>query len=264
MTLAMRTVFWLSCLVLYPQAAAHAQDKAVLVPICKPILADPGCGGFLAATSGFKAHSGNLVVAQQSPGAARDNARFIIFLHTGAGPRGPAEKLAKDLQAKSFKVGGTDVKVDSFGVGVDYFREQDKIGAANVADIANMALPPGLKRLQPRPQKVSNPPGFLGVWLYEKVTAIDSAKWSSEMPKAGWCYHESLNKPGAENFTVHCHLALERCETARSSSNQPRKTPCTFTVLSGASWTPRRAGQGATDPWVQQSDKPLGPPFPQF
>lgn len=53
---------------------------------------------------------------------------------------------------------------------VDYFREEDRQGAQAIADLINEMLPPGLSKLAPRLQLVSNPPGFIGVWLPAQVT----------------------------------------------------------------------------------------------
>jgi hypothetical protein len=108
-------------------------------------------------------------VAAQSVTGTRETARYVVFLHRGGGPPGPAEEVAKALRARGYVVRGVDDKLDAAGgPGVDYFSDQDRPGAAEVADIANAALPPGRKRLAPRFQKISNPSGFLGVWLYDK------------------------------------------------------------------------------------------------
>jgi hypothetical protein len=114
-----------------------------------------------------------MVQAQGVPfSGVRDNARYIVFLHTGGDPpveRISTEKLVRALQARGFTVGRGDDKQDSKGPGVDYFRKEDRPGAEDVADIVNGVLPPSLKRLEPRLQThVSNPLGFLGVWLYSR------------------------------------------------------------------------------------------------
>jgi hypothetical protein len=143
--------------------AAPAQDP---VQYCKENANDLKCLEFLGGSSGFHSKSGN-VGAQSTVNPTRETARYVVFLHRGGGPPGPADQVAKTLQSRGYLVRGIDDKIDAAGgPGVDYFSDQDRPGAADVAEITNRALPPGSKRLAPRFQKVSNPSGFLGVWLY--------------------------------------------------------------------------------------------------
>jgi hypothetical protein len=150
---------------LLPPSAAQAQDP---VQYCKENPKELKCLEFLGGSAGFHSQSGN--VAAQSVAPKRDAARYVVFLHSGgSGPPAVADEVAKALRARGYVVRGVDDKLDAAGgPGVDYFSDQDRPGAAEVADIVNAALPRDRKRLAPRFQKVSNPSGFLGVWLYEK------------------------------------------------------------------------------------------------
>ena len=151
-----------------------AQSSEDPVAYCKSHADEPKCVEFMGAQSPFYSRSGNVGAAHQS-GGAPENSHFVLFLHAGGGPPGSAKQLtntvADALQAHGYVVRGVDDKLDAVGgPGVDYFYDQDRRGAADVADIVSAALLPVLpkKRLEPRFQSVKNPMGFLGVWLYEK------------------------------------------------------------------------------------------------
>src|SRR5262245_18080120 len=92
------------------------------------------CLRFLGATSGPEQRTG----PGDSTTSGRSNARYAIFLHTGGGEPNLADQLAKALVAKGFSVRGVDTNMDSVGgSGVDYFNEQDRQGARDVAEIVN-------------------------------------------------------------------------------------------------------------------------------
>lgn len=133
--------------------------------ICKDTPNDTRCVSFFGATAGFKSLSGN-VGGTQSLATNRNITRYTIFLHSGGGSRELAEKVSKALQAQGYSVRGIDDDQEAAaGASVDYFSDQDKPGAADVAEIANKNLASGATLLKPRLQNTTNPSGYLGVWL---------------------------------------------------------------------------------------------------
>lgn len=147
------------------QWPVRAGDLPTPEVFCKENPTDDKCMSFLGSSTKFNSFSGNIGNTQSS----RTNSRYIIFLHAGGGERTAAEKLSKDLQTRGFTVRGIDDGIDAVGgQGVDYFNEQDKSAAQDVAQMANAVLPKVAPQLVPRLQKVTNPTGFLGVWLYKK------------------------------------------------------------------------------------------------
>jgi hypothetical protein len=104
-----------------------------------------------------------------------DNSQYILFIHTGPQLQGDSKmkQIAVALVRKGYSVRATDSQKDEAGGrGVDYFYEQDLKAAQDVADTVNDALArlgfsvDGSNRLKPRLQRVKNPRGYLGVWLF--------------------------------------------------------------------------------------------------
>ncbi|HVO89832.1 MAG TPA: hypothetical protein VMV45_14925 [Casimicrobiaceae bacterium] len=99
---------------------------------------------------------------------ATPNSRYIVFIHSGGGSAQAAQKVAVELARRGYVVRKPDNQRDTVGgPGVDYFSTQDAAGAAEVANIVSgaLSLPEGGK-LKPRLQRIKNPPGYLGVWLF--------------------------------------------------------------------------------------------------
>jgi hypothetical protein len=202
--------------------------------------------------------------------AADDISRYTLFLHTGGGPGGTADLVKGVLQKQGYTVrpdGDTD---DSGGPGVDYFYDQDRAGAERVAGVVNSALPEDLKRLQPRRQQARNPPGYLGVWLFDPPVVVATSTWNAGPPDRGWCLQRdrrAFTESRAGNFLVNCYASQDDCRVMRRSDRGPR-TPCVFVNnLGSAQWKP---GRGSAPPggrpasWFQYSPEPMGPPFPQL
>jgi hypothetical protein len=234
----------------------NTTDPAV---VCKLTPDTPQCLRYLGATSGAEQRPG----PSESTTSGRNNARYAIFLHTGGGEATLADRLGKALATKGFSVRGVDTKIDSVGgPGVDYFNEQDRQGARDIAEIVNALLPPNQTKLGPRFQRVSNPPGFLGIWLYgREATEIDPKTWSARVPSLAFCYQQNRALPGPGNYLVHCHYSMDRCEKVRGDKSE-QKTDCQKINLVGADWQPNPGG--FMDAWYQFSATPFGPPFPQF
>jgi hypothetical protein len=98
---------------------------------------------------------------------------FTVFIHAGA-KSPPAADVIKQitiyLARKGYSVRAPDNEQDVVGgPGVDYFSTEDAAAAKDVADIVNEAFN-ALKvdgpKLAPRLQRVRNPPGYIGVWLF--------------------------------------------------------------------------------------------------
>lgn len=118
-----------------------------------------------------KSQSGPGIVGGVQTGTPEGNAqRFVVFIHASKDQAALVEQIKTALAAKKYNLRGIDEQGIVGGSAVDYFREEDRQGAQAIADLINEMLPPGLSKLAPRLQLVSNPPGFIGVWLPAQVT----------------------------------------------------------------------------------------------
>lgn len=112
---------------------------------------------------------------QQSGPPVRDNSKFVVFIHAG-GKKVDEKKIreiAVELLKKRYVVRAPEYDQDEIGgPGVDYFAESARDAAKDVADTVNEKLKSlelvtdDKKKLVPRLQRVRNPPGYLGVWLF--------------------------------------------------------------------------------------------------
>jgi hypothetical protein len=98
---------------------------------------------------------------------------YVVFIHSG--PKQPddpvVKRLAVMLAKQGYSVREPQNDQDKVGgPGVDYFADQAKAKAQDVADAVNGYLGPlgqdASKKLQPRRQSGKNPSNYLGVWLY--------------------------------------------------------------------------------------------------
>lgn len=108
----------------------------------------------------------------QVPNSARqdtnDPKRFRLYLHTAKQPDGVVAKVKDALIKAGYPVQGLETDADTQGgAGIDYFSDNDGIGAANVAKIVSGAIGEQNQApaVLPRRQKAYNPIGVLGVWL---------------------------------------------------------------------------------------------------
>jgi hypothetical protein len=111
--------------------------------------------------------------AQGAP-PAPGSTPYVLFIHSG--PKNaddPAvRRLAIMLAKQGYSVREPEDDQDKVGgPGVDYFSDQARATAQQVADLVNTYLAqngpadPG-RKLQPRRQSAKNAPNYLGVWLY--------------------------------------------------------------------------------------------------
>jgi hypothetical protein len=96
------------------QFGASAQDPTAY---CKDHPDETRCVEFLGAGAAFQSRSGNVGSQQTSnvKDAARDNGRYVVFLHTGGAGKDAGEQVAKALRAQGFIVRGTDEQADTVG-----------------------------------------------------------------------------------------------------------------------------------------------------
>src|SRR5262249_37266059 len=104
----------------------------------------------------------------QTRGDSGPNSRYIVFIHYGGGTLDQAQRVAIDLVKRGYVVRKPDSQRDTVGgPGIDYFSAQDAAPAAEVATIVNGLLGSSEdKKLKPRLQRIKNPPGYIGVWLF--------------------------------------------------------------------------------------------------
>jgi hypothetical protein len=98
-----------------------------------------------------------------------------VFIHSG--PKQPDDPVVKRLAVMLAKQGYSVREPESDqdkvgGAGVDYFADQARGKAQDVADKVNEFLAQNgqpvdpAKKLQPRRQSGKSPPNYLGVWLF--------------------------------------------------------------------------------------------------
>ena len=100
-----------------------------------------------------------------------DNANsYIVFIHSGGWRPGEGDpttvkRVALALAQRGYLVRPPDAKRDEVGgAGVDYFDASDKDIAQDIANVVNGVL--GDAKVHPRLQRIKNPTGYIGVWLY--------------------------------------------------------------------------------------------------
>jgi hypothetical protein len=109
-----------------------------------------------------------------------DPSKFVVFIHAGPYLKDgdvAVRQIAGALFSKGYVVRSPDNDVDEIaGPGVDYFDDNARDAAQDVADTVNELLPrfnrTGFqgKKLIPRRQKTKTPPNYLGVWLFAAPT----------------------------------------------------------------------------------------------
>ena len=116
----------------------------------------------------------SLALAQAPPGPP--GTPYVLFIHSGPKPADDiiVKRLAVTLAKQGYSVREPEDDQDKVGgPGVDYFADQAKEKAQDVADkinefLAQNGLQPldPAKKLQPRRQSGKSPPNYLGVWLF--------------------------------------------------------------------------------------------------
>jgi hypothetical protein len=111
--------------------------------------------------------------AQQGPGTpAGTGVLYVLFIHCGpkTADDPQVKRLALLLAKQGYSLREPEEDQDKVGgPGVDYFADEARAKAQEVADAVNAYLGPQVdpsKKLQPRKQNVKNSPNYLGVWLY--------------------------------------------------------------------------------------------------
>ncbi len=104
-----------------------------------------------------------------------DNAnRYSVFVHSGGWRPGDGDQevvtsIVSALAQRGYVVRPPDAQRDDVGgAGVDYFAESDKDIAQDIADVVNDILYKSEPKVHPRFQRIRNPTGYIGVWLYSK------------------------------------------------------------------------------------------------
>jgi hypothetical protein len=111
---------------------------------------------------------------QQQSGAPERNSQFVVFIHAGDSSKINDQVLREIgilLVKKGYVVRTPDRERDlTGGPGVDYFSSFARDAAQDVADTINarvqQLLPNEKMKLEPRLQRINNPPTYLGVWLF--------------------------------------------------------------------------------------------------
>jgi hypothetical protein len=98
---------------------------------------------------------------------------YVVFIHSGPKQSDDpvVKRLAVMLAKQGYSVREPENDQDKVGgPGVDYFADQAKAKAQELADAVNGYLGPlgqdASKKLQPRKQSGKSPPNYLGIWLY--------------------------------------------------------------------------------------------------
>jgi Novel STAND NTPase 1 len=260
---------------------AEAQERELIEQRAKLTAAENLQQALVALQNGKVAEARGLIETQRDelvkiqpaatpePRQPDDIRRYALFLHAGGGRSNTAELVYGVLQKQGYSVSSDSEIDDSGGPGVDYFNDQDKTAAEKVSTLVNSVLPEDLRRLQPRRQKPRNPPGYIGIWLFDKPAMVDTTTWNAGPPKIGWCFQRdrrTFTESRSSNFLVNCYPSQDDCRAIRSGDRGPR-TPCVLVNdLGSAPWKPGRglAPPGRPASWFQFSPDPMGPPFPQL
>ena len=123
--------------------------------------------------------SGTVTGVQSGP-TEKSLQRYVVFIHATKKDKELSDKVTQALREKTYNVKGADAQVSGGGAAVDYFREEDRAGAEAIALIVQ-GLRSDKEKIPVRLQQVSNPSGYIGVWL--------SAQGGS-----GWYYLGKLAK----------------------------------------------------------------------
>src|SRR3954453_2684315 len=116
----------------------------------------------------------SLALAQAPPGPPASTP-YVLFIHSGPKSSDDAvvKRLAVTLAKQGYSVREPEGDQDKVGgPGVDYFADQAKDKAQDVADKVNEffaengAPPAPAKNLKPRKQSGKIQPNYLGVWLF--------------------------------------------------------------------------------------------------
>jgi hypothetical protein len=97
---------------------------------------------------------------------------YSLFIHSGGWKAGEGDSAAVNRVVSTLAERGYLVRPpdkqrdDAGGAGVDYFAEADKDIAQDVANVVNDVLYNGEMKVRPRFQRIRNPLGYIGVWLY--------------------------------------------------------------------------------------------------
>jgi hypothetical protein len=149
-----------------PGAGDARSDQCLIYLAMNPSAEAPSDSGKQSPVQAYSPPVGEVGAA---PAASADNSRFVLFVHGGDGKTKSKETAVTDVAVALAKNGYSVRKPDNQGdtvggPGVDYFDDNDLAAAQDVAKIANSIL--GSGSLKPRRQRVKNPLGYLGVWLY--------------------------------------------------------------------------------------------------
>lgn len=120
--------------------------------------------------------------------------RFVVFIHASGGNSDLVDRVTKALAARRYNVKGADDQGIVGGAAIDYFRDEDREGAEAIRSIVNGVLPEGSAKVEVRKQAITNPPGYIGVWLsspgiqgwyYLGKLEKDKKNWTSDSSAGG-------------------------------------------------------------------------------
>jgi hypothetical protein len=100
--------------------------------------------------------------------------RYTVFIHSGGWKQGDSDEkvvtpVVSALAQRGYVVRPPDNQRDEAGgAGVDYFAESDDKIAQDIANVVNDVLYKSEPKVKPRYQRIRNPTGYIGVWLYSE------------------------------------------------------------------------------------------------
>jgi hypothetical protein len=250
-----RTTLALLAALLIPALCGGANaQSAPDADVCKNNPTSLQCLTYSGAKSISKSQSGIVgsTLQERTDGAPP---KYAVFIHASPAQSRLAGSVKQALSAKGYIVRGIDDDQDLMGgPAVDYFREEDRTGAADVAEITNKLLPKELAKLEPRRQRVSNPPGFIGLWL--------PTLWLSAPPNEGWCAQQidPVESGSGKRYLVRCYETQAICEDARGLGGFGKSECVLVKELTKTDWKPQAGGRKGS--WYSSSPTQFGPPFP--
>jgi hypothetical protein len=99
-----------------------------------------------------------------------DPKRYVVFIHADKKYQPLVKSIREVLRGNSYIVKDDDNAIGA--PGIDYFRDEDIIGAQAIALLINPVLSSNNLSLSPSRKSISNPPGFIGIWLPAAGTGV--------------------------------------------------------------------------------------------
>ncbi|MBS0164323.1 MAG: patatin-like phospholipase family protein [Nitrospira sp.] len=114
--------------------------------------------------------------------------------------------------------------------------------------------------VRPLSPQLKGMPGTIEVWIPPLPTP--TAAQVAPLPRLAFCYQEDNKQISSQRFGVHCHIALDACNSARGPNPHRNQSACVEVDTSTVASVLNRRGWGGS--WYALQAKPFGQPFPKL